>query len=207
MRIVTANEWQEWLNEGDVLEKDIRGPKVLCLPDGRFLKIFRPRRRLWLARLFPAAKRFSKNAFRLKALKIAVPKIDEYFWVDHERAVSACVYFPLEGVSLAELYRSSSAEFKDLMPAFATFIRFLHKQGIYFRSLHLGNVLYLPDGKFGLIDFLDISFQRTPLSSSLRERNLRHLKDYLERREYLDFPWDRLRNLLLSADKIITDRE
>ena len=49
MRIVTAQELENWLMEGKVLEKDARGPKVLALADGSFLKIFYTRRRpFWL---------------------------------------------------------------------------------------------------------------------------------------------------------------
>ena len=34
MRIVTANELQDWLSQGELLEKDSRGAKVVRLPDG-----------------------------------------------------------------------------------------------------------------------------------------------------------------------------
>ena len=50
MRIVTANELQDWLSQVDVLEKDSHGPKVIRLPDGELLKIFRSRRTPLLAR-------------------------------------------------------------------------------------------------------------------------------------------------------------
>ena len=51
MRIVTANELQDWLSQGELLEKDSHGPKVVRLPDGSLLKIFRSRRNPLLARL------------------------------------------------------------------------------------------------------------------------------------------------------------
>ncbi|MEE4465231.1 toluene tolerance protein, partial [Azotobacter chroococcum] len=44
MRIVSAQELEKWLESGRVLEKDARGPKVVALDDGRFLKIFHTRR-------------------------------------------------------------------------------------------------------------------------------------------------------------------
>jgi len=40
MRIVTAQELENWLTSGKVLEKDVRGPKVVALGNGLFLKIF-----------------------------------------------------------------------------------------------------------------------------------------------------------------------
>lgn len=192
MRIVTANEWQQWLHQGEVLERDARGPKVLRLSDGQLLKIFRPRRRLWLAGLTPQARRFAANALQLQARQVRAPSVDECFWVDRAQAVSACLYAPLPGTSLDRLYHQSRAEFDALLPELAGFIHSLHRRGIYFRSLHLGNVLRLPDGGFGLIDFLDLRFKRGPLAPGLVRRNLAHLQGYLQRSKIDDFPWQAL---------------
>ncbi|CDM39096.1 toluene tolerance protein, putative [Ectopseudomonas oleovorans] len=192
MRIVPANELQQWLTQGEVLEKDARGPKVLRQTDGQLLKIFRPRRRLWLARLRPAAQRFASNAERLADRNITTPQISECLWLDPSQAVSACLYSPLPGISLDQLYRRARQEFDALLPELADFIHTLHQRGIYFRSLHLGNILRLPDGGFGLIDFLDMRFKRGPLSARLARRNLEHLRGYLHRSQIADFPWKRL---------------
>lgn len=199
MRIVTANEWQQWLATGEVLEQDGRGPKVIRLDDEQFLKVFRPRRRLWLARLRPQAQRFRLNAAHLLGLGVRVPLVGECFWVDKAQAVSGCLYIPLPGRSLEQLYRQSRPEFDALLPAFAAFIHSLHQRGIYFRSLHLGNVLLLPDGGFGLIDFLDVHFKRGPLSSRLVRRNLGHLQGYLQRSRIADFPWTALQEVYEDA--------
>ncbi|MBV2133595.1 toluene tolerance protein [Pseudomonas sp. MAP12] len=192
MRIVTANEWQQWLDQGVVLERDGRGPKVIRLSDGQLLKIFRPRRRLWLAGLKPQACRFAANALQLQARKVRAPVVGECFWVDRAQAVSACLYTPLPGTSLDRLYQQSREEFDALLPELAVFINSLHRRGIYFRSLHLGNVLRLPDGGFGLIDFLDMRFKRGPLGAGLVKRNLAHLQGYLQRSRIDDFPWQAL---------------
>ena len=192
MRIVTANEWQQWQDQGEVLEQDGRGPKVLRLTDGQLLKVFRPRRRLWLARLMPQARRFAQNADRLGARGFVVPQVSDCFWLDKSQAVSGCLYTPLPGRSLEQLYQQARGDFDALLPVFAAFIHSLHQRGVYFRSLHLGNVLYLPDGGFGLIDFLDIHFKRGPLSPRLVKRNLAHLQGYLQRSRIDDFPWDTL---------------
>ncbi|BAN50956.1 lipopolysaccharide kinase InaA family protein [Metapseudomonas resinovorans] len=192
MRIVPAKELQLWLAQGEVLEKDGRGPKVLRQPDGQLLKIFRPRRRLWLARLRPAAQRFARNAERLTERGIATPRISECMWLERSEAVSACFYAPLPGRSLDQLYRNKRQEFDEFLPELADFIHTLHQRGIYFRSLHLGNILRLPEGGFGLIDFLDMHFKRGPLSARLARRNLQHLRSYLHRSQINDFPWQRL---------------
>ncbi|WP_339523276.1 lipopolysaccharide kinase InaA family protein [Pseudomonas sp. EA_35y_Pfl2_R111] len=192
MRIVTANELQGWLSAGDVLEKDTNGPKVLRLPEGEILKIFRSRRAPLLARLRPDALRFAEHAHRLQKLGIATPLITECYWIDQNQGVSACLYAPLQGTSLDRLFNDSPTEFEGVLPRLADYIHHLHQQGIYFRSLHLGNVLLTPCGGFGLIDFLDMRFKRRPLGSRMIRRNFQHMYNYLQRRKVQDFPWQQL---------------
>ena len=201
MRIVSAQELENWLANGRILEKDARGLKVIQLTDGRLLKIFRPRRRIWLARLLPQARRFASNALRLQALQVPVPHISETFWIARDEAVSACLYEPLPGQSLAHLLRDDPSALHALLPAFARFILALHQRGIYFRSLHLGNVLLLPDGRFGLIDFLDLRLQERPLSTGQVKRNLNHLHSYLQRSRTHDFPWQALLDAYHAASQ------
>lgn len=191
MRIVSANELQNWLDTGQVLERDSHGPKVVCLTDGSFLKIFRSRRPL-LARWRPESQRFVRNAERLQALGIATPKMIECAWLQRDRGVNACLYRPLDGTPLDTLFKQQRERFDALLPAFAGYIRQLHQSGIYFRSLHLGNVLVRPDGGFGLIDFLDLRFKRGPLRKALVRRNFAHLQNYLQRRKVEGFPWEEL---------------
>lgn len=191
MRIVTAKELQNWLDNGQVLEQDSRGPKVVRLADGSFLKIFHSRKPL-LSRWRPEARRFARNAERLRALGISTPQVLECCWLEQKRGTNACLYIPLQGTPLDSLFRERREEFDSELPNFVGFIRQLHLRGIYFRSLHLGNVLKLPYSDFGLIDFLDLHFKGAPLSRSLIQRNFVHLKNYLERRQVQDFPWKRL---------------
>lgn len=191
MRIVSANELQNWLSTGDVLERDSHGPKVVRLVDNRFLKIFRSRHPL-LARWRPEAQRFACNAERLQALGIATPQMIECAWLERYRGINACLYYPLEGTPLDCLFKQQRESFDAVLPAFAAYIRQLHESGIYFRSLHLGNVLLLPEGGFGLIDFLDLRFKRRPLRRGLVRRNFAHLRNYLKRRKVERFPWDEL---------------
>ena len=192
MRIVAANELQDWLSLGELLEKDSHGPKVVRLVDGRLLKIMRSRRTPLLARLQPSAKRFQRNAQRLQQAGIATPLIDECVWIDRDKAVSACLYQPLPGEPLDSMFRKDKARFLELLPQLGAYIHQLHQRGIYFRSLHLGNILQTADGGFGLIDFLDMRFKRAPLGKRLVRRNFEHLRGYLQRRKVEGFPWDEL---------------
>ncbi|MGY4531569.1 serine/threonine protein kinase [Pseudomonas sp. TE3786] len=201
MRIVAANELQDWLSHGELLEKDSFGPKVVRLADGRLLKIMRSRRTPLVARLLPSAQRFKRNAQRLQRAGIATPLIDECLWIDREKAVSACLYQPLTGEPLDGIFRNDKTRFLALLPQLAAYIHRLHQRGIYFRSLHLGNILLTADGGFGLIDFLDMRFKRGPLGKRLVRRNFEHLRGYLERRKVEGFPWDELLAAYARASK------
>ncbi|MGB4073774.1 toluene tolerance protein [Pseudomonas sp.] len=192
MRIVTAKEFQDWLSHGEVLEKDSHGAKVIRLTDGKLLKIFRSRRLPLLARLRPDAARFDDRAKRLQALGILTPAICETCWIDRSKLISACLYEPLTGLPLDRMFHSDREQFDLLLPKLATYIHQLHQHGIYFRSLHLGNILHTPGGGFGLIDFLDIRFKGRPLGRTLIRRNFQHLRNYLQRRKVQNFPWDEL---------------
>lgn len=201
MRIVTANELQDWLSQGEVLEKDSHGVKVVRLADGNILKIFRSRRHPLIVRLRPDASRFSEHANRLQSLGIQTPQILELGWIERKKAISACIYQPLEGQPLDKVFRDSRPQFDALLPKLAGYIHGLHQRGIYFRSLHLGNILHTPDGGFGLIDFLDLRFKGRPLGRMLVRRNFKHLRSYLQRRQVHNFPWEELLAAYSAANK------
>ncbi|MCQ4234353.1 toluene tolerance protein [Pseudomonas stutzeri] len=192
MRIVSAQELEDWLASGRVLEKDARGPKVVALENGLFLKVFQHRRHPLLARLQPAAKRFAENAHRLQLLEISAPVVQELLWIDKKKGISACLYQPLPGTSVEEIYVQNPDNIATLLPALAKFIRTLHERGIYFRSLHLGNIIQLTQERFGLIDILDLQFKGRKINRWLVQRNLRHLQSYLNRRKLTEFPLRKL---------------
>jgi serine/threonine protein kinase len=195
MRIVTAQELENWLTEGKVLEKDARGPKVLALVNGSFLKIFYTRRRPFLARLFPYAERFARNLAVLRDAGFHVPETIETFWLDKNTGLSGCLYQPLPGASIESIFRADPNLIKQHLPELATFIKSLHKKGIYFRSLHIGNIILLPNGSFGLIDVLDLQKKRSALGRSLVRRNFGHLRNHLRRKKLEQFPMEELLTL------------
>lgn len=108
------------------------------------------------------------------------------------RGLSACIYQPLPGTSLETIFKECPEEIARLMPALASFILDLHKKGLYFRSLHLGNILHISESSFGLIDFLDLSRKGRQLNSWETKRNLEHLRKYLQRRKMMEFPMNEL---------------
>ena len=188
MRSVSAEELQCWIAGGQVLERDARGPKVVRLSDGRFLKIFHTRKAAPIARLMPPAQRFARNAELLHRLEIAAPQVTETLWLDRSKGLSACLYLPLPGKSLEQLLRDEPGLLEQLLPELSRFIAELHAKRLYFRSLHLGNILKVDESHFGLIDFLDLRQKALPLTRWHVRRNFRHLENYLRRRKITHFP-------------------
>lgn len=168
-----------------VLEQDKHGDKVLRLTDSSFLKLFRRKRALTSAALFPYAQRFANNADLLRARNILCPRVlDVYRISELER--DAVHYEPLPGDTLRQLYQThAETEHPELRKQLGAFIAELHDQGIYFRSLHLGNVVLTPEGRLGLIDIADLRSQRSRLNESKRLRNFRHLLRYSDDRNWL----------------------
>lgn len=60
-----------------VLEADKHGDKVLRLADGNFLKLFRRKRLISSAALYPYAQRFADNTATLQRLAVPCPLIIE----------------------------------------------------------------------------------------------------------------------------------
>src|SRR5690606_25186177 len=98
----------------------------------------------------------------------------ENVWLDRAKGLSACIYQPLPGTSLETLFKAAPQKIGQLLPGLARFILNLHRKGIYFRSLHLGNVLQISENNFGLIDFLDLTQKRRKLNAWETKRNLEH---------------------------------
>ncbi|NWN49513.1 O-antigen ligase family protein [Pseudomonas sp. MAFF 301514] len=167
-----------------VIEADGLGPKVLRLADGRFLKIFRARRWYTSGSFNPYSERFASNAEQLRTLGIPTPQIlGLYSLRDASTAVS---YAPLPGLTLRQALQGLDNSLREsLIERFGQFMAKLHERGVYFRSLHLGNVLLMDDGEFALIDIADLRIFPSPLRNALRQRNLCHMQRYPQDRAWL----------------------
>ncbi|MFC6300683.1 polymerase [Pseudomonas sp. CCM 7893] len=175
---------EDMMIDAQVIEADGLGPKVLQLKDGSFLKLFRRRRFYTSGSYNPYSQRFAANCQRLRELGITTPEVQALY--DLHDGSNAVQYHPLSGQTLRHVLASASpAERQEHVRKFGEFMAQLHEQGIYFRSLHLGNVLVLEGGGFGLIDLADMRIYPSSLSLSLRQRNLRHMQRYDEDRAWL----------------------
>lgn len=176
MRILFKTGYQKLLAQSEVIEQDKRGPKVLCLPDGNFLKIFRLRSLASSRVLYPEPFRFTLNAGALHRRNIPTITVLRRIFIPHFLC-SGVIYRPLPGHTLRRIAADGQVDDRMIFHL-GKFVARLHRQGIHFRSLHMGNVLLCPDGGFGLIDISDMTAFPWPLSIKSRIRNFRHLFRY-----------------------------
>ncbi|WP_339488970.1 bifunctional O-antigen ligase/aminoglycoside phosphotransferase family protein [Pseudomonas sp. RL_5y_Pfl2_70] len=182
---LSASALQLLSSDAQVIEEDGLGPKVLRLSDGSFLKLFRRRRWYTSGSFNPYSERFAVNSEQLRRMGIPTPQVLNLYRLDD--GSSAVHYTPLPGHTLRQVLQGITAPAvrQALVERFGKFMAGLHEQGVYFRSLHLGNVLVLEDGEFGLIDLADMRIYPSPLSLSLRQRNLRHMQRYTVDKRWL----------------------
>lgn len=182
-----------------VLEADSYGPKVYLLQDGNILKLFR-RKRLFSSAIFrPYSKRFIDNTLELQKRGVPTLQVLQFYRLQAP-GMTAVLYEPLPGETLRQVAAKDGFDWQQNLPALAELIRSLHKSGIYFRSLHLGNIVVTPDNRMGLIDVADMRFVRAPLPKHLIKRNLQHFARYIAR-ENLNgsFPMQALEQAVMAS--------
>lgn len=170
-RRIGAARLQRLLQHARILEQDPHGIKVAQLPSGSMLKLFRRKRRVSSAAWRPYSRRFVENARHLQRLGIPTVEIRCHLhcpeWARHVVA-----YRPLPGEVLRDrLTAGAEVDWRRL----AGFVAGLHDRGVYFRSLHSGNVVCVSGDGFGLIDIADMRVSARPLGTMRRLRNLRPL--------------------------------
>lgn len=183
MQILQNHDYQSLRKNGKVIEQDGHGDKVIILTDGTFLKLFRRKRLVSSAAIWPYAQRFANNAAKLKRLGIPCPEIIQVYRIPSIKR-DAVHYHPLPGVTLRQLAQNEGGLSKEIQNQFWLFVDKVQSLGIYFRSMHLGNVVLTAEGKLGLIDISDMRIKSRALNKSLRARNLKHI-----RKDPKDWQW------------------
>lgn len=175
---LAAAAYQDLVAGGAVLEADGHGDKLIALRDGRYLKLFRRKRLFSSALLWPYARRFHVNAGALRERGVRTVATEQLLRIPHIRR-TAVIYRPLPGATLRTCLRKA-ADRGVLLRETGSFLAALHRRGVYFRSLHFGNVIVAATGEFGLIDVADLQLRNRPLGPRQVTRNLRHLMRYAE---------------------------
>jgi hypothetical protein len=200
MKRIDQDTYEQLLASATVLERDGHGAKVLALADSSLVKVFRRKRWLSTALVFPYAHRFARNARRLAERGIVSVRVLDTAYCP-ALARHLVTYRPLPGVTLRQALKAAADQRPHLLAAFAAFVAILHRKGVYFRSLHFGNVIVPPDGSpLGLIDVADLRTYAWPLPSAQRVRNFSHMLRYAEDRAALqEYGWPNFLDGYLAA--------
>ncbi len=168
------------LTEGAKLVKRTRTKiRLLLSPQNKIIKHIYRRRFLSTSTLWPYAGRFIKNARQLQSKNISVPTIHEVYYYPKLNS-DIIVYDYVEGPTLHEIASNNDFSF---FPKFINYIAQLHKTGIYFKDLHLSNIVFKNDA-FTLLDLETIHCKRRPLKISERAKNLAYLFSIKEHTHY-----------------------
>ena len=175
---LSQQEWRAIKSDCEIVEQDSLGVKVLRCANGDYIKVFRIKHKITMARLVNPAENFCNNAKRLGELGVDTLVPLAMYSIPHVGRF-AVRYRPLAGDTLRDLIKDSRVS-ESVIAALGEYIAWLHEKGIYFRSLHPGNVVLQPNEKLGLIDVLDCKFSwfARPLTRWESERNFRHFFRY-----------------------------
>lgn len=200
---LTLADYRALVDRCEVIERDGFGEKVLYTSDGLVIKIFRRKRLLTTALLFPYAYRFARNARALSERGVPTVTILEHACCAPLKR-HLVTYRPLPGLTVRKALQSGACDAAELLTAVSRFVADLHQKGIYFRSLHFGNIIVSPANlQLGLIDVADMAVRRRPLGARLRMRNFRHLLRYPDDVALLnDFGWSRFAGFYLEATQL-----
>jgi tRNA A-37 threonylcarbamoyl transferase component Bud32 len=184
-QLLTDTDLYQACRDGVVIEQDERGPKVIQLSNGDFLKIFRARRVFSGARLYSHARRFYRNSQRLQRLQIPTVTIKSLYHLP-KAGHTAVIYQPLSGQTLRQLIADDLPRLYRLASKLGYFLATLHDKGVHFHSLHTGNVLVMPNDEFGLIDISDMTIYPWSLMCATRIRSFVRLGKYQTEMSALD---------------------
>lgn len=167
---VSPKEYSRILDSGEAGPTKHGYPAVIFHANDTVTKLW-AKKTGWLSssRWRPYSTRFIKNAELLKQEGIHTPEI-----ISHMRIARSHVYLvqyhSLPGKSIRELLEHHPEQVD--ISSLAQYFYDLHEKGIIFRAIHFGNVIQISTGKYGLIDFTDVSFLKYPVPLTRRAANI-----------------------------------
>lgn len=120
------------------------------------------------------ASRIIKNSIKLKEHEISSIEITNELAFQYNNRLSGVSYRYIPGKTYRDLGNKIT---KEMITDLAKYISIIHKKGIYFRAMHLGNIL-LHNKKLFLIDIAKIHFYPWPLFIFTRARAFRRMIKY-----------------------------
>ena len=155
-----------------ILSDSKAGPKVLKMQNGDIIKIFYDTPKIPLST--PHALRFNRSAQILKTAGFLAPKIKSLQYYPTQKAY-VMIYSEIPGQDFRSLSSKAHPEVLGKLPSF---LASLHQKGIFYRGIHLGNVLLTPAQEIALVDITNVSNSNKPLSLKQRAKNLAHFVYY-----------------------------
>ena len=180
MQVLSAAEYERLTDGAEILARDDYGIKVLRQSNGTIFKLFRLKRKLSSAVLWPYALRFERASKQLAALKIPTVEVSGVYKIPSIKR-HVVIYRELPGAMLRSVLAANDNSNKYIA-RLAAFISTLHERGVYFRGIHLGNIVVLENDNMGLIDVSEARVKSRKLGACLRARNFRPLVSYEEDR-------------------------
>ncbi|MDH5736821.1 MAG: hypothetical protein OEZ23_00855 [Gammaproteobacteria bacterium] len=168
---LSSEQLKAYLDPMKILVGKPHHPRILITSDNRIVKLFYKRKRFSTSTFFPQALRFQKNSQRLTQFDVRAPLVQEILHCP-ERSIHLAVYDNIPGTDYRELCQTENTEVLAQLPPF---LNSLHDKGIYFRAIHLGNLIHCDDDAIALVDISDLKIKHAPLNAPLRARNLLHL--------------------------------
>ena len=162
-------EFNKFIEEADDL-----GDRKTFHKKNEVIKIFITRGRITSGFLNSYANRFIKNSIKLKEHEISSIEITSELAFQYNNRLSGVSYKYIPGKTYRDLGNKIT---KEMITDLAKYISIIHKKGIYFRAMHLGNIL-LHNKKLFLIDIAKIHFYPWSLFIFTRARAFRRMIKY-----------------------------
>lgn len=183
VKLLSVDEFDEMVGAATMLAASSkRGrPRMMMNEKGDILKFFYQRKKLSASRIKPYALRFAKNCKKLLARGIDAVCVKKIYYCP-EKQCHVVRYIRIPGKDIRECLASGQSEVLENIPGL---LADLHKKGIFFRSVHLGNILQVKEDEFGLVDVANVRFYARSLRASLRARNIIHMFENRDDEEVL----------------------
>lgn len=175
MNILTNEQFITLIQDpqAKILSDSTEGPKVLQKHNGDIVKIFYSSKKNSLISL-PHALRFSRSAQGLTAAGVLAPHIKALAYYPAKKAY-ILTYTEIPGQDFRALTSPTNPLLLEKLPLF---LAKLHQKGVFYRGIHLGNVLLTPNEEIALIDITNVHIRHKPLSLKQRAKNLAHFVYY-----------------------------
>ena len=154
MQKLDRNQLDDYIGKNQILSGSKERPGLMLTSSNENVKFFYRRKKISTATFRPQARRFTTNSRKLMERDIPAPVVKEVLYC-HDIPLHMVVYDRIEGTDVRELCQSEGVGCLSYLPdRFA----YLHGEGIFFRAVHLGNLVVRGD-TISLLDISDLSIE------------------------------------------------